>query len=114
MENILEQLPFIYVYWACGLMTWSAIVCLMLGRVISISRKTKYLIPRTDSLVFITIALGGIMLFISVFVIPQVTVLFIEIALLLSLWYTVFLGIVNHLNIVTWLRYRTLTKFSSY
>lgn len=114
METILNQLPVIYTYWACGLMTWSVIVCLMMGRVISLSHKTRSFLPRTDTAVFVTIAIGAILLFISVFVIPQVTVLFVEIALLLSLWYTVFLGIINHLNIMTWLRYCTLSKIISH
>jgi hypothetical protein len=41
----------------------------------------------------------GAFLGLSVFCVPQITALFVEIALILALWYTVFLVAVNHINV---------------
>ena len=111
MDTIQHQLPIVYTYWASFLIVWSLIVCFMLGRTIAIAKHTHLIVPKTDTLVLITILIGAFVLFASIFLIPSVTVLFIEVALLLSLWYTIFLGIVNHLNIITHLRYCTLKHF---
>jgi len=111
MENFQQLLPVVYTYWASVLIVWSLVVCFMLGKSIATAKHTHMIVPKTDTLVLITILIGAFVLFASIFLIPSVTVLFIEVALLLSLWYTIFLGIVNHLNIITHLRYCTLKHF---
>lgn len=99
MEHIFNQLPVIYVYWACLLVVWSIINSGMMCKIILNAHHNHTYTRQSNVLILGTTIVGGIMLAGSVFVVPQVTVLFVEIALILSLWYTVFLATISHLNI---------------
>lgn len=100
MEKFLNMLPILYIYWACGLIVWSSIACAMQAMVISHNRKRYHHSRKWDIMMLFVVGMCGIFLGVSVFVIPQVTTLFVEIALMLVLWYTVFLVALNHINIL--------------
>lgn len=99
MENFLNILPVLYIYWASGLIVWSGIVCVMQGLAIVHNRRRYQHSRRSDILMLFSVGMCGLLLTASVFIIPQFTVLFVEIALMLALWYTVFLVALNHINV---------------
>jgi hypothetical protein len=104
MEYIFNLLPVIYVYWAGILAVWSLINGGMMFKIIASACIQSYT-KQSYLILLITVLIGGGLLVTSVFMIPQVTVLFIEIACMLALWYTVFLITVSHLNIVAYLHF---------
>ena len=99
MEQVLSILPVLYIYWACGLIVWSTIVCGMQALVLNHNRQRNQSCRRADIVMLFMVGLCGLFLGVSVFIIPQITALFVEIALLVVLWYTVFLVALNHLNV---------------
>ena len=99
MEKILDILPVFYIYWACGLMVWSTIVCGMQAMVLRHNKKRNQSCRRSDILMMFVVGACGAFLGVSVFAVPQITTLFVEVALILALWYTVFLVAVNHINV---------------
>lgn len=101
MEQFLNMLPILYVYWACGLIVWSTMICTMQCMVLVHNKKRHQSCRRSDILMLFAVGTCGIFMGISVFVIPQMTFLFVEIALLMALWYTVFLVAINHMNIIS-------------
>lgn len=103
MEQYLNLLPILYIYWASGLIVWSGIVCVMQVMVLRHNMKRNQDCRRSDITTMFAVGMCGTFLAISVFVIPQVTLLFVEIALMLVLWYTVFLFALNHINVLSFI-----------
>lgn len=106
MENFLSLLPILYIYWASGLIVWSGIVCVMQAMVLVHNKQRKQSCRRSDLTALFAVGICGSFLAISVFIIPQITVLFIEIALMMVLWYTVFLFALNHINVLSFIHRR--------
>lgn len=103
MEHFLNMLPILYIYWASGLVVWSGIVCVMQAMVITHNKKRNQDCRRSDITTLFAVGMFGTFLAVSVFAIPQITVLFVEIALMLVLWYTVFLFALNHINVLSFI-----------
>lgn len=99
MEGILALLPIFYVYWASGLMVWSILQAGITGRLVQILRGRHQMYRKADLLIMATLIVCAGILFASVFLIPNIMALFAEIALIVALWYTVFLAIVSQFNI---------------
>lgn len=99
METILALLPVFYVYWASGLMVWSIIQAGLTGNIVRIINNRHSIWRKTDLLIMLTLVVCAALLYASVFVVPGVTALFVDIALVVVLWYTVFLAAVCHFNI---------------
>lgn len=99
METVLSLLPVVYVYWASGLMVWSMIQASLTGNIVRIIKNRHQVTRKTDVLIMVTMMVCAALLYASVFVVPSITALFVDIALVVALWYTVFLGTVSHFNI---------------
>lgn len=105
MEHFLKTLPAVFIYWSSALIVWSCIVFGMQTRIILAARKIQKYTRSSDTIILITVAIGAMILFIPTFVIPEVSVLFVEVLLILCLWYTVFLMMINILNVNCWVNY---------
>lgn len=99
MESILAILPVFYVYWASGLMIWSILQAGITGNIVRVINSRHSFHRKTDLLIMFTLVVCAALLYASVFVVPYITALFVDIALVVALWYTVFLGTVCHFNI---------------
>lgn len=106
METILTFLPVAYVYWASILMVWSVLQAGITGNIVRIFKNRYNMYRQTDMLVMATMLMCAGMLYGSVFVVPHITALFIDIALVVALWYTVFLGTVSQFNLSSLLHIR--------
>lgn len=105
MEHILNTLPSIFMYWAGALIVWSGIVVVMQTKIIMAARQLQAYTRSSDTIILITVAIGAIFLIGATFIVPQISVLFVEVLLILSLWYTVFLMMINILNVNCWVSY---------
>lgn len=100
MEYIFTNLSLIYVYWACLLAVWSIINGGMLFKIIVSTYSAQSYTKQATLMILLMILVSAIVLLVSVFVIPQITVLFVEVGLMLALWYTVFSATISHLSVV--------------
>lgn len=99
MEAILALLPVAYVYWASILLVWSVIQAGITGNILRIINNKHQVCRRTDLLIMFTMIVCAAILFATIFIIPHITVLFVDIVMVIALWYTVFLATVSQFNI---------------
>lgn len=99
MEDILMMLPTIFAYWAGILISWSAVTAAGLIKIIYTIKQQNLPVRDSDITALVVSCIGGLMFFISLFIMCDITTLIIDALVIASFWYTVVLGYITGANL---------------